>query len=215
MAEINIPSSIIKIYPAANRNFTYDRTANLNIEENIVKISNNIVDYKSYIADGSLIMFNDGVGQKVKIQSGNYVVCGYNIFLSNDINLDFTVNNNSDQYVYLRLEFKNTSIGNNQSIKELKYTDDESTGTYNSVCANICNAEDIQDSTITNGLILAKIKKGTSTLSDIHNYKINTNKTAIEADPTWGLCDDSIAATSEQRFEDWLANYFYIDDGEI
>ena len=49
---MNFNSSDIKIYPAANRNVSYDPYADLLLEQNITNQIKNITDYPSYIIEG-------------------------------------------------------------------------------------------------------------------------------------------------------------------
>ena len=81
---MNFNSSTIKIYPAANRNASYDYSANLNTEQNITNLSNNIVDYKNYIISGlnldiQAVTEASKTVEYLMVSPGKCCIQGYNI----------------------------------------------------------------------------------------------------------------------------------------
>lgn len=211
-------SGKIKIYPSAKRDPQYNYPANLNTEQNIVSLSNNIVDIKNYIIDGLGVTVTSN---KVAISAGKCVISGYSIEISSQQSVDeVTLNTNNNYYVYLTANMVTTSISQGSvqfNLPEINGID--SNQKYTGIDIEILTSEKLDT---TNSVLLAKISRASnhwSIQNSAKNIKFDANKTTVSVYPNWGLSKTLVDNPSQEVYtnslQNWLADDFIIDDGQI
>lgn len=89
---MNINSSNIRVYPTASRSPDIDYCSNLNIEQNIVALSNNITDYNSYIINGlDLTVISKDNNYFCALNFGKFICHGYDVSLIDTENLSYVL----------------------------------------------------------------------------------------------------------------------------
>lgn len=216
-------SSELRIYPAANRNASYDYFANLNVEQNITMLSNNLTDYHSYIVSGLDLQVEDieensETKKYLTLTGGKCVVNGYNVEIKSVENIKIQELDTSSDYtynVYLKLNCIESVVSQGNTMTQLVGYDDENTELYTGVDIIVVDAHtDLPDNILSLGIVnhigslwyiqpLSKEKK------------FSANNTYIELPFDSGLVGNSNNTDFNGTFINWLENNFIIDDGDI
>ena len=159
---MNFNSSDIKIYPAANRNVSYDPYADLLLEQNITNQIKNITDYPSYIIEGLCITewTSSNLGPAItslQLGKGRLILNGYYIDILHDITIvdDIKELKKYPCYVYIALVTQeNNGVTQIQGIDKVISGKDIYTG------VNVTISTDAQKDV--NYFKIAEIRKNTS-----------------------------------------------------
>lgn len=212
---MNFNSSDIKIYPAANRNVSYDPYADLLLEQNITNQIKNITDYPSYIIEGLDITewtsSNLGlVVNSLQLGKGRLILNGYYIDILKDITIVDDIKELKEYpcYVYIALVTQeNNGVTQIQGIDKVIGDNDIYTG------VNVIISTDAQKDT--NYFKIAEIRKNTSGSISIiptpKGMKYKAENTKISLLSTSGLVEKDYSGT----FGNWINNEFIIDDENI
>lgn len=220
-------SDDIKVYPAANRDPKKDFGATLNLEQNIIKASNNITDYNDYIISGFELSIDNG-SLKIDPKSGETysrcVIKGYTIDIDSYTYDLSNLDTSTEPDIYLCMK-KLESV----TIRKRENNTDITVGEVIQL-----NGQDSNDVYTGIFLIIGTTPPNTAVSGDVESFiklgtlkyennvwavsatswtpKININNTKINANQL----DSSISSTQEaMKFEDWFENYFIIDDGQL
>ena len=215
-------SNNIKVYPSAKRNPQYNYPANLNTEQNIVSLSNSIVDIKNYIVDGLDISVADN---HATITSGKCVINGYSIEISDNQNISESLNTNNTYYIYLTANIVNINISQgsvNFNISEISGIDsasvlDPDNSKYTGISIEVRTSEmdDLKS------ILIGKLSYSNqwNIEEPAKNIKFDSNKTQLSVYKDWGLSKTLANNQSQEVYknslQNWLANDFIIDDGNI
>lgn len=217
-------SNEIQIFPVSNRLSgessasisEYGKLGKLNIEQNIIKPYNSILDNNKIRLSGENITINKSTlflpeseylidGYYIKIQSATYVDLKSYVPTPSTHNINYNI--------YIQLKLSTSSISQNLSIAELDGKDIG--GKYTGIDL-IITTEFLVDNATTYNLLLGQIEYKNSTWSkditpnELINYKFTFNNMGIDMTGISGLSSDS-----PNNINDWLENNFIIDDGEI
>lgn len=216
-------SNNIKVYPSAKRNPQYNYPANLNTEQNIVSLSNSIVDIKNYIVDGLDISVTDN---HATINSGKCVINGYSIEISDNQTISESLSTNSTYYIYLTANTVNINISQgsvNFNISEISGIDsasvlDPDNYKYTGINIEVLTSE---KSDLSKSILLGKLSYSNNWVIEeaAKNLKFDSNKTQLSIYKEWGLSKTLANNQSQEVYKNslqsWLANDFIIDDGNI
>ena len=216
---MNFNSSTIKIYPAANRNASYDYSANLNTEQNITNLSNNIVDYKNYIISGlnldiQAVTEDSETVEYLMVSPGKCCIQGYNIEITSKNSYIKTIAvSRTPKLVYLSIDISSHVLTSGNKITQLDGYDDETTNTYTGLSIGLYDQHPTSfDNVLYLGAIsYDSVKNKWVIIPEVKGKKIKANNTQIILNQTTGLVKDSFNGS----FENWLKESFIIDDGEI
>lgn len=216
-------SSELRIYPAANRNASYDYFANLNVEQNITMLSNNLTDYHSYVVNGldlqvEDIKENSETKKYLTLTSGKCVINGYNIEIKAVKNIKIQELDTSSDYtykVYLKLNCVESAVSQGNTMTQLVGYDDENTELYTGIDIIVADAHtDLPDNILYLGIVTH-----TGSLWYIQllskEKKFSANNTYIELPFDSGLVGNSNNTDFKGTFINWLENNFIIDDDDI
>lgn len=208
-----ISSANIKIYPASNRDPATDPLARLNIEQNLIKVNNNVTDYNNYVVNGLGL---SRLENQFTLNSGECVINGYNIELTTSETFTITPSNNI-YYIYFQLNMQNKTATLNDTsyvIKELNSADTNGNDGYFNGLKLIYRTSELTDGSY---LLLGKVvyNNGWQNIDlGIREGKINANKTVINIDGSFtGISKDTTAKST--YLVDFLKNDFIIDDGTL
>ncbi len=206
-----IQSNNIKIYPTASRELSVDYGANINLEQNIVGLSNNITDYNSYKVSGlDVIVDTSDITPKLKLTSGKCVLHGYSVEIIDDAELDSTFLGAGEYFVIISLDTTSTII-NNTRIEYINGTDNSNV--YMPVTVTI------SDELVTSfdyDLLLGKVTYDGSDWSVNFNttpMKFKSDNIQINLPNNSGLVKNN--QVYEGSFSNWLRDSFIFDDGDL
>lgn len=212
-----IDSNNIKIYPTASRNLNVDYGANVNLEQNIVGLSNNITDYDSYIVEGLEIVENADSQKQLKLKAGQCVIHGYSVKILNDIELHTAGIHPIDSvscFVIISLDTEKILLSNNQ-IEKINGTDNR--GVYEPIKITISTTP-VTDYTydLLLGQVLCTKSSGTyvwSVISNNDSIKFKSDTMQINLSSNSGLTRNN--QQFKGSFKDWLSDSFIFDDGDL
>ena len=206
-----INSNNIKVYPTASRELSIDYGANINLEQNIVGLSNNITDYNSYKVSGlDIIVDTSDTTPKLKLTSGKCVLHGYSVEIINNTELDSALLGAGEYFVIISLDTTSTIINNTQ-IEYINGTDNSNVYTPITVT--------ISDELITSSnydLLLGKVTYDGSNWSVNFNTisrKFKSDNIQINLPNNSGLVKNN--QVYEGSFSNWLRDSFIFDDGDL
>lgn len=222
---MNFKSEDIKVYPVSNRVLgnngstisEYGYLERLNLEQNIIKPYNNILDntkVKLSIAemevDKNTLFF----------PTGKYLINGYCIEIKDPVSISLnnyipnTPTINISYNIYLRLTLIETNINNNFTITEINGVDNDSRFTGVEL---LITTDTLNDTDLASVLLLGTLIYQNETWEIQPNFnnrlKFKFNKMGVDLGSIIGLYDTN--QNIPNNIEDWLNNSFIIDDGEI
>lgn len=211
---MNIDSNKIKIYPTATRTAENDYGANINLEQNIVGLSNSITDYNSYIIDGlDIDIITDGSNKKFKVSAGSCVINGYSIKISSEQVIPVNISTASEYTVYLKLNLQT----DDNDVTSLKGIDED-----NKYSGIILNASSSEIEATKEYLILCYASYNDAQGIQAWELTPTPKKNKFLVNHTQ-LKLNNIGLTSavsdnynyDGTFDNWLKDRFVIDDGDI
>jgi len=222
---MNFNSEDIKIYPVSNRVLgnngstisEYGYLESLNLEQNIVKPYNNILDNTKV----KLSILEMEVNKNILFfPIGKYLINGYCIEIKEPVNI--SLNNyipnvptvNISYNIYLRLTLRETNINNGITITEIDGIDNNSgfTGVELLITTNTLNDTDLV-SVLLLGTLIYQNETWEIQTNLNNRFKFKFNKMGVDLSNITELYDTNQGTPN--NVEDWLNNSFIIDDGEI
>lgn len=201
---MNIKSNNIKIYPTASRTMEMDYGANINLEQNIVGLSNDIVDYDNYVVNCNITTSNNQL-EIVKLEC---IYKGYSIKINNFVVFSGDLTNIEGQSLYLSANIEAIDQQHPDILYINGYDDNESdpnVSVYTGVELNLSS------SSVSNSLCIGTITNLGFIINTNALSKFKGNTIQLDIDKTQGLTEHNYSGS----FEDWINNDLIIDDGEI
>lgn len=222
---MNFKSEDIKVYPVSNRVLgnngstisEYGYLESLNLEQNIVKPYNSILDNTKVKLSNTEMEVDKNM---LFFPAGKYLISGYCIEIKDpvSIRLDNYLPNipaTSISYnIYLQLTLVETNINNGFTITEIDGVDNNSefTGVELLITTNTVNDTDLVSVLLLGTLIYQNETWEIQPNLD-NRFKFKFNKMGVDLSSITELYDANQGAPN--NVEDWLDNSFIIDDGEI
>lgn len=205
---MNFESNKIQVFPTSKRSDAFDRNARLNSEQNLISIVNRLTSLDSFVIDGLAI--TDDTNNNITLSAGTCNIHGYLFKLLESVSCGHIGHTTGKDYLCLVINTTATTVGTTISttFRELDGLDDE----YD-VYTGLTFSDDSGASESNKFKLKLAKWDGEKWVADPNRFlKYAIGDVKVNYSPVSGY---PATFTGEQNLEDWLANNYVIDDGEI